>query len=93
MEGAGRRESADESAEWSGTDSEGSATEEEAETTGEAGGGSDIRTATAWEEQESGAGEKPWVRAAGGSKTGKATSAAANEAGEGGRHGARPGVR
>ena len=38
-------------------------------------------------------GEQPGVIAAGGSKTGKATSAAADEAGAGGRHGARSGVR
>ena len=39
MEGAGREESADESAEWSSADGKGLATEEEAETVGGVGRG------------------------------------------------------
>ena len=89
----GREESADKSAKWICADSEVLATEEEAETAGGAGGGSKIRTATAWGTQEIRAGEQPGVMTAGGSKTGKATSAADNKAGAGGRHGARYGVR
>ena len=58
-----------------------------------AGMGSDMQTETAWGTQGSGAEQLTGVKAAGGSKTRKATSAAANEAGEGGRHGERPGVR
>ena len=45
-EGIGREESADESTEWSGAEGEGSATEEEAETTGGAWEVSKTRTTT-----------------------------------------------
>ena len=65
----------------------------EADTVGEAGGRSEIWTATAWGMQESGVGELPGFIAAGRSETGKATSVVADEAEAGGRHGARPGVR
>ena len=51
------------------------------------------RTATAGVTQESGAGDLSGDMAAGGSKTGKAASAAANKSIVGGRHGARSGVR
>ena len=52
-----------------------------------------MRTATAWGTQGSGAGELPGDTATGRSKTRKATSVAADEAGAGGRHGARIGLR
>ena len=46
-----------------------------------------------WGAQGSYAGEQPGVTEASGSKTGKANSMSANEAGAGGRHGVRPGGR
>ena len=51
------------------------------------------RTATSGGTLESGAGELSGDMTAGGSDTGKATSAAANKVGSGGHHGARSGVR
>ena len=54
-EGPGREESADESAEWSGADSEGLVTEEEADTSVGAWGGSKTRTVMVWDTQERGA--------------------------------------
>ena len=48
-----------------------------------------MRTAMAWDTQESRAGDQLGVVTVGGSKTGKATPTGANEAGAGCRHGAR----
>ena len=64
MDGTDREESADESAEWSGEEIEGSATEEEAHTAG-GGGGSQVRMATAQIPEGSGAVELPGGAAAG----------------------------
>ena len=93
MEGAGRKESIEESAEWSGADSKGSAMEEEEDTAGEDwGGGSGTQMEMTWGIHNSGTGELPGDTAAGGSETGKATSAAADKPGSGGGHGAKSGV-
>ena len=56
MGGADVEESADESAEWSGAESEGLATEAEATTVEGEGWYSKMRTVTAWVTQDSGAG-------------------------------------
>ena len=76
--GAGQEESADESAKWSGTELEGLATEEEETTAGGAGWENVTRTATAGGTQDSVEGELSEDTAAGGSNTGKATSAVAD---------------
>ena len=90
MEGAGTKESTDKSAEWNSANSKLLATEEEAETAGEAGGVSETRTITTWGTQESGTRELPGVIADGKNENSKATSAATYKAGAGGRHEARP---
>ena len=64
-------------------------TEGEAETAEGVWGGRKTRTATAWDAQESGAGEQPGVVTAGGSETGKANSVEADKAGAGVPHGVR----
>ena len=74
-------------------DTEVLAMEEEAETAWGAGEISKMWTAMARVPQGSGAGPLPGGTAAGKSNTREVTSAGADEAGEGVRHGARPGVR
>ena len=91
--GADEEESADKSAGWSGAESEGLATEAEVTTTDGEEWYYKMRTATAGGTQESGAEERSGDKAAGGGDTRKATSVAANEAGEGGSHRARPELR
>ena len=81
-------ESADESAEWEGEDTEDSALEEEDATAMGEGGARMQMKATAGGSEENGADEKQGSAAADGGDTGDATSAAADEAGLGGRHGA-----
>ena len=88
-----REESANESAEWSGEDTEDSAMEEEDVTLGGACGISKTRTATLQGTQGSKSGPIPGGTAAGGGNTWEVTSAATDKAVSGGRHGARPGVR
>ena len=90
MDGTDREESADKIVKWSGEETKGSATEEEAETAG-GWGGSKTRTAMARVPDGSGAGELPGGAAAGGGNTWDVTSEAADEAGAGGRHGAKQG--
>ena len=87
--GADEVESADESVRCSGADSEGSATEEDVMTTEGTGWDSKPRTAPAGWTLEIGADTSLGDAMAGGCDTGKASSAAADEAGAGGRHGAR----
>ena len=83
MRGAGQEESADEIAKWSGAESEGSETEEDATTAGGVGWERATRTARVWGAQESGEGDISGDAMAGGEDTGKASPAAANEAGAG----------
>ena len=52
-----------------------------------------MQTVTAWDTQESGAGEQSGVVMVDGIKTGNATSTATDEAGAGGRHREMHGVR
>ena len=70
-----------------------SATEAEAMTAEGVGWDSKMRTATAGETQESDVEEVSGDMVASGSNTGKATSTAADEAGVGGRHWKKPGIR
>ena len=88
-----RQESADESAEWSGAETKKLATEEEAETAGGAGWVRVTRMKMARGSQGSGIGPLPGGTAANRGDTWVVTSAAADEVGVGGPHGARPGVR
>ena len=60
-------------------------------TAGELEGSGNTLTTLPWGTQESGAGGLQGGARAGGSNTGKAPSAAANNKGARGRHGARPG--
>ena len=66
-------------------------TEEDGMTAGEPEGSGDRLTALPWGTQESGAGGLQWGARASGSDTRKPPSAAADEEGTRGRHGARPG--
>ena len=83
--------SADKSAEWIGEETEEleSESEEESETAGGAGEAGRPLTATAGESDGSGAEDDPRDAAARGGATANVTSAAANKAGAGGRHGAK----
>ena len=92
-EGTNLEESTDKSAKWSGKDTEESATEEEAETTGGSRGFSKIWTAKARGTQGNGEGPLPGGTEDGRGDTWDVTSAAADEAGAEGRYGAIPGVR
>ena len=86
-------ESANKSAGWSGEDSDEAATYEDVTTTGGAGWDGKLRMATSRGTQESGMEGRLGDAMADGGDTGKATSAAADKAGAGGRHGARPAQR
>ena len=86
-------ESADKSAKWGGEDTEESALEEEAVTAMEAGEARQPLTATAGDVEESRVDGGPGSAAAGRGVTREATSAAADEAGAGGRHGAKTAAR
>ena len=86
-------ESTDKSAEWRGEDTEESVLKEEAATAMGAGGAGRPLTATAGDTEERGADGRPWGAAAGMGDTGQATSAAANKAGAGGRHGEKTATR
>ena len=91
-----REESANESAEWSGADTDKLATEDEAATTGGRGGGggvSEMRTTTEQGSQGSGAGPLTGATSDSRVNTWVVTSATADKVGVGGRHGAIPGVR
>ena len=92
MEREGREKSADKSPEWSCLEGEGLATEEETKSAGGGGGWQDA-DGDGVGTQESGAEEPVESTSAGGSKTRKATSAAADKAGAGGSHVARYGLR
>ena len=89
----GQGESKDESEGWSGRSEGGLAkeTEEDRMTKVGPGGIGDMLTVSPWVTQESGAGGIQGGARAGGSDASKAPSAAANEAGKRGHHGARPG--
>ena len=91
--GSKTEESAEESAEWEEEDMEYSASEEEAATSMGVGYARRPLTATAGATRERGVDSRPGGAAAGRGDTCEATSAAADEAGAGGRHGAKTAAR
>ena len=87
--GGAEGESSDESTGWSGGESDGPATDEEATNAEGTGWAGEPRTATSGGTQESGADRHLGDAMAGGGNTRKASSTAADARGAGGRHGAR----
>ena len=90
MEGTDWEESAEKSAEWSGEETEGSATDEEDETAGAARGVSKTRTEMAQVSKGNGAGKLSGSLASDKGDTWVVTSEDVDETGSGGRHGAKP---